>query len=145
MKLLIDDTTGEVALVPPGVQLEPLDGQTLRGTTESELDLIAQGGFLRIVAGELVAELPPVPIEVPAWRLHAIAGRTPHLGGTLAEAIDAAIAALPEPARTDVHASWHRGTVVRRDSPTVQQLAAALGLNASGLDYLFREAAAIAV
>jgi len=86
-----------------------------------------------------------VPSEVPAWRLHAVASRTPHGNATLAEAIDAAIASLPEPVRTNVHASWHRGTVVRRDSPTVQQLATGLGIAPAALDSLFRQAATIAV
>jgi len=87
-----------------------------------------------------------VPIEVPAWRLHAVASRTPYGDGvTLAEAIEGLITSLPEPSRTDVHASWHRGTVVRRHSPTVLSLAAELALDATELDSLFRQAAAIVV
>jgi len=87
-----------------------------------------------------------VPSEVPAWRLHAVASRTPYGDGvTLAEAIEGLITSLPEPTRTDVHASWHRGTVIRRHSPTVLSLAAELALDAADLDSLFRQAAAIAV
>jgi hypothetical protein len=87
-----------------------------------------------------------VPSEVPAWRLHAVAARTPYGEDlTLAEAIDGLISSLPEPSRTYVHASWHRGTVIVRNSPTVLGLAAELALDASELDSLFRQAAAIAV
>jgi hypothetical protein len=86
-----------------------------------------------------------VPLEVAAWRLHAIAALTPHGDITLATAIDAAIGALTEPSRTVADASWHRGTVVRRDSPTVLSLASGLGLEPADLDNLFRQAAAIQV
>jgi hypothetical protein len=87
-----------------------------------------------------------VPKEVAAWRLHAVASRTPYGDDlTLAEAIDGLISSLPEPSRTDVHASWHRGTVVRRHSPTVMSLAAELAMDAGELDSLFRQAAAIVV
>jgi hypothetical protein len=144
MKLLIH-SDGYVSFIPSGVTANAREGETLRDATEDELALIAQGGLLRVVDGDLTEVPLPPPDEVAAWRLHAIAALTPHGDITLADAIDGLINSLTEPDRTVIHASWHRGTVVRRDSPTVLSLAAELALEPADLDNLFRQAAAIQV
>lgn len=82
----------------------------------------------------------PVPDEVPAWRIKAIA----KLAG-LEHAIAAALASLSEPARTVASAAWLEGNVIRRDSATVNQLAAALGITSAQMDQMFRDAAALKV
>lgn len=82
----------------------------------------------------------PVPSEVPAWRLHAVA----EIAG-LSAGIDAVLAQLPEPSRTVAVAAWHKGTVIQRYAPTTLALAAALGLPNAQVDDLFRQAAAIQV
>lgn len=86
------------------------------------------------------ARAVPVPEELPAWRIKVVA----KLAG-LDGAIASALATLPEPARTVASAAWFDGNVIRRDSATVNQLAAALGLSAAQMDEFFRQAAALDV
>lgn len=89
-------------------------------------------------------ELPPTPLpvpeEVPAWRIKAVA----KLAG-IEPAINAALASLTEPNRTVATLAWAEGNVIRRDSATVQQLAAALGLTSEQMDDFFRQADSLAV
>jgi hypothetical protein len=89
-----------------------------------------------------IANPPPLPVpdEVPAWRIKAVA----KLAG-LEPAITAALGSLAEPARTVAAAAWYEGNVIRRDSATVNQLAAALGIPASEMDEMFRQAASIEI
>lgn len=90
---------------------------------------------------EIVPPSPaPVPAELPAWRIKAVAaihGLTP--------SITMILAALPEPQKTVAGLAWKEGNVIRRDSPTLLMLANALGLDSETLDGLFREAAALPV
>jgi hypothetical protein len=140
MKLLIDDTTGEVALVPPGLTLSPLPGQTLRDATAPELELIASNQLMRIINGELTVVPPPVPHEVAAWRARAVLDAAGLLSGVVA-----AIEGLAEPMRSHALAAWHGMAPVSRDSATVEAAREALSLTAAQTDDLFRAAAAITV
>jgi hypothetical protein len=64
-------------------------------------------------------------------------------GVTLAQ-VDAVIATIPDAiTRESVRVEWEYGTEVRRDSPFVEQLGPALGLDADAIDAAFREAAGI--
>lgn len=55
--------------------------------------------------------------------------------------VEAAIEALPEPARTRARIEWTKRPTVERNSPLVVQLGAAVGLNDAVLDALFIAAA----
>lgn len=55
--------------------------------------------------------------------------------------VEAAIEALPEPARTRARIEWTKRPTVERNSPLVAQLGAAVGLNDAVLDALFIAAA----
>lgn len=59
------------------------------------------------------------------------------------QAVEAALAAMPEPARKRARIEWDYRPTVRRDSPLVVQLGAALGLDSAALDDLFTHAAAL--
>jgi hypothetical protein len=58
-------------------------------------------------------------------------------------AVDAAIAALPSPAKEAAQIEWEYATEVKRDSQLVTQLAPSLGLDDAALDALFIAAAAL--
>lgn len=83
---------------------------------------------------------PPVPVEVPAWRIKAVA----KLAG-LDTAIAAALAALPEPQRTVATAAWTEGNTIRRDAATVIALGQVLNLSDAQIDDMFRQADALPV
>jgi len=57
--------------------------------------------------------------------------------------VDAAIAALPSPAKEAAQIEWEYATEVKRDSQLVTQLAPALGLADAALDALFTQAATL--
>lgn len=63
-----------------------------------------------------------------------------HAAGKL-PAVNAAIAALPDPPKTAALIEWEYSSTVRRDSQFVLLLGPALGLDAAGLDALFIAAA----
>lgn len=70
------------------------------------------------------------------------ARRALHAAGHLA-AVDAAIDALTEPARSVARIDWDYSNSVRRDNATMAALAAALGLSGAQVDALFAAARAI--
>lgn len=98
----------------------------------------------QLAAGWKPAPTPPPALEVPAtvaaWRIKAVI----KLGGH-ETAILAALAALPEPARTVVSAAWAQGNVFERNSRTVVAIGRAAGLSPAQLDALFIQAAALEV
>lgn len=138
MKLLITPT-GAVTLVPEDVSIAAGPEEVLRDATAEELALIEQGGYLRIVDGVLTAVPVPPPDEVPLWRLKQVAEAVPHDGGTLLEAIDAAVEDTP------AKWVWTSGTVISRNSDLLDLLADGLGLTGEQVDEFFRQAAAITV
>ena len=82
----------------------------------------------------------PVPTEIANWRAKAVLAQM----GLLA-AVDAALAALPEPQKTVVGFAWGGDAKLLRNSPTVLALGTALQLDAAALDDFFRAAAAIEI
>lgn len=80
----------------------------------------------------------PVPHEVTMRQ-----ARLALLGAGKLSGVDAAIASMPEPHKTAANIEWEYGNALRRDNPFVEQLGAALGLDAAGIDALFVEAAKI--
>ena len=118
--------------------------------TASPTDAEAHGRalFAAAVAGEFgpVAEYvapSPVPPTVPA-SVTMRQARLALLGAGLLDDVDAAIAAIPDPAnRKAAEIEWEYATVIERNSPLVQSLAAGLGLTAADIDDLLTLAATL--
>ncbi len=82
----------------------------------------------------------PVPGEIANWRAKAVL----ELAGLLT-AVEAALYAMPEPARTVALAAWNGGADLARNGPTVLAIAPVLNLTDSQVDDMFRQAAALEV
>jgi hypothetical protein len=80
----------------------------------------------------------PVPAEVPMWAIRAVLD----LAGLTAQ-ITAILQALPEPDRTVVNRVWEYGNFIRRASPVIGQLTAALEKTEAEVDAFFIQAAAL--
>lgn len=91
------------------------------------------------VAWDAIKDLPPPPpAAISATQLRVWCIRH----GIPLATIDAAIAAIPDPAqREEARVRWEYSTEVRRDFPLVLQLAAALGMTDAQVDDAFREGA----
>jgi hypothetical protein len=90
-----------------------------------------------------VFSAPPAPPPVVPSIVSMRQGRLALLqAGKLAD-VDAAIAALPSPAKEAAQIEWEYATEVKRDSQLVTQLAPSLGLDDAALDALFIAAAAL--
>jgi hypothetical protein len=81
-----------------------------------------------------------VPDEVPLWRIRAILA----MQGKEAQ-INTAINSLPDPPKTAALYVWQYGTVIERNSSTVQFIQSALGMTDNEVDAIFIEAANINV
>lgn len=85
----------------------------------------------------------PAPMAAPvATVTRRQALRALNDAGLLAS-VEAAINALPEPARTTARIDWDNATEFRRDFPLLAQLANAIGLTAVQVDALFASAVSI--
>lgn len=91
-------------------------------------------------------EWHPLPVE-PAGIQNAVTMRQARhalLNAGLLDAVDAAIAAIPdETERRQAQIDWEYATEVRKDWPWVQTLSTALGLSEEQLDQLFIEASGL--
>lgn len=65
------------------------------------------------------------------------------LGGGLLSGVETALNGLSSPAKEAALIEWEYATEIRRDSPLVTSLGAALNLNSAQIDALFVAAAAI--
>ncbi len=85
---------------------------------------------------------PPkrVPREIPNWRGKVVLSQAGHL-----EAVEAFLAALPEPQRTVALAAWTGDAKLARNSQTVLAIAAHLGLSSAEIDSLFIAAEALQI
>jgi hypothetical protein len=87
-------------------------------------------------------EPEPLPPQVPASITMRQCRLQLHATGKLA-LVDQAIAALPEPQKTEAQIEWEYGSVVWRSSPLIAMLAPVLGWDTSeAIDQQFIEAAA---
>lgn len=85
----------------------------------------------------------PAPVEVPA-AVSMRQARLALLHAGLLDDVEAALQAIPdETARRAAQIEWEYAQTVERDSPWVQQLAQALGLDGAMLDELFVQASAL--
>lgn len=92
-----------------------------------------------LIDGLPLPEPPPrVPREIPNWRAKAILATMGKL-----DAVDALIAAMPEPEATVMRLAWHGNAALARRSQTVRNLGQALGLTPADLDVFFISADAI--
>jgi hypothetical protein len=82
----------------------------------------------------------PVPLVIANWRAKAVLS----IAGIL-PAVETALDALTEPARTVALAAWNGSAQVHRNGPTVTAAIAALGLTDKAVDDLFIAAAALKV
>lgn len=96
---------------------------------------IVESGALRLMTPAELAEsqLPPVPLRVSMRQ-----ARLALLDQGLLSNVDAAIASLAEPQKSQVQIEWEYSQTVVRDRPFVALLGGALGLDDSQLDDLFR-------
>ena len=113
-----------------------------RVTSQAELDAITAPRF--VVADALSGawtvytgdDMPRVDVPVPTEVTMRQARLALHAAGKLA-AVNAAIAALPDPPKTAALIEWEYSSTVRRDSRFVALLGPTLGLDAAALDALF--------
>lgn len=92
-------------------------------------------------AGDTLPPTPPaslVPGEVTMRQARLALNAISKLS-----AVDAAIAAMADPQKTEAQIEWGYSSTVQRASPLVAQLGAALGLDGAELDQLFVTAAAL--
>lgn len=87
---------------------------------------------------QINASVASVPEEVLLYQFRAAVT----LAG-LKDAVDSAIAALPEPAKTVANEKWEYGNTVRRNHPMIVSLGAAIGQTPAQIDAIFRTAATI--
>ena len=92
------------------------------------------------VDGAVIRVIPALPVVIPHEVTMRQARLALHAAGKLT-AVNAAIAALPDPPKTAALIEWEYSSTVRRDSQFVALLGPALGLDAAGLDALFVAAA----
>jgi len=84
---------------------------------------------------------PPAPAFVPVVSMRQ--ARLALHGASLLTAVEAAINAMAEPAKTQARIEWDFATEVRRDWPLLVTLAGQLGLSDAEVDALFAAAAAL--
>lgn len=86
------------------------------------------------------APVPPEPVPTEVTMRQA---RLALLGAGLLTNVDAAINAMPEPAKSAARIEWDYSSAVQRHNGFVQQLGPALGLTDAQIDDLFRVAATL--
>lgn len=109
------------------------DALAAAGGIESRLWI--DGSAIHVVS----ASADPVPQEVTMRQARLAL----HAAGKLA-AVNAAIAALPDPPKTAALIEWEYSSTVRRDSKFVAMLGPAIGLDSAALDALFIAASKLA-
>lgn len=115
-----------------GVSGVTLVNNRIAEVTGGDIDELNERLARAIAAGTL--EVPAVPAitrrQLRLWL---------HRNGKL-DAVVAALEALPEPAKTEAAIEWADAVSFERNHPMVEQIGAALGLNAEEMDTAWREA-----
>jgi hypothetical protein len=146
MKISVPTTNpGRVTKIP-GALPPVAAGRAIIEPTEDQLADLAEGKtyWTPNEDGTVTLSVPPtkVPSEIPAWKGRTILRLTPAGGGTLWDAVQAAITALPTQQKVAAEEVLG-GTVWARQSPTLTALAGALDLTSEQVDALFIAAVAI--
>lgn len=89
--------------------------------------------------GSAIIPAPPAPEPVPE-QVTMRQARLALLGAGKLAAVDAAINAMPEPAKSAARIEWDYSSAVQRHNGFVVQLGPALGLTDAQIDDLFRAA-----
>lgn len=114
----------------------PTSGEVFAYESEAEREEFGAAELVAMTDEEVAQHLNP-PAPVPQEVTMQKARRALRAAGKLA-AVEAAIDALPEPARSDARDQWEYSATVQRHNPLVLNLAQQLGLD---LDALFAQAA----
>jgi len=110
---------------------------------EPEFADLLPAGSVEITEEEAQALRPkPAPVFIASVTMRQ--ARLALLGAGLLDAVEAAIAAMPDATqRRAAEIEWEYAQTVDRESPFTQQLASGLGLTSEQLDALFTQAAAL--
>ena len=114
------------------------------GSTEvppPDFDAVASGCFWRGDRWEVIEAQPPAAVVPSAVTMRQT--RLALLGAGLLAQVNAAIAAMPGAEGEAARIEWEYAQEVRRDSPLVAGLSAALGLTDEALDDLYQVAAGL--
>lgn len=96
------------------------------------------------ILDEQAAQTPVPPRSVAMWRARTIMKVTPWEGGTLFQAVQAAIDGLEDPIqKAAAEEALERGDIFDRDGVFVPMLAQAVGVTEGQLDELMAQAAAL--
>jgi hypothetical protein len=117
--------------------LRPGARWTLRGFTYDGLEWLddsTKPTEAEVAAKMLEPEPVPVPQEVPTWALREVCMIRGH-----AEAIAAAIDALPEPPREIAKNRWNHKDTISRGSSMISAMQQILGWTSDYVDELFRD------
>jgi hypothetical protein len=104
---------------------------------------LPEGAGIGWLYADGVFSAPPAPPPVVPSIVSMRQGRLALLQAGKLDDVDAAIAALPSPAKEAAQIEWEYAIEVKRDSQLVAQLAPSLGLDDAALDALFIAAAAL--
>ena len=119
----------------------PADWMGRTTTPPPEYDRATQGAFFRDGAWEVETA---APVRIMPMSVTPRQARLALLQIGKLDAVSAALAAIPDPARrTAAQIEWEYATVIDRNSPLVQSLAAGLNLTDAQLDDLFTQAAGL--
>lgn len=113
-----------------GVQVpsQPFPTDALRVVFDGQQYLVYQPGDALPLESKQSAVPQEVTMRQARLALNAI--------GKLS-AVDAAIAAMPEPTKTQAQITWEFSSMVQRSQPLVLSLGSALGLSSADIDQLF--------
>jgi len=80
----------------------------------------------------------PVPKKITSWQARAALKLTPMGEGTLFDAVESAIAALPEDnQKIVIQTAWENNANFERNAPTIIALSEAIGMTSEQVDELF--------
>lgn len=106
------------------------------------IDANIGGGIGDSIVDGVVVPKPASPVPVPQSVTMRQARLALHAAGLLS-GVDAAIAAMPEPAKTAALIEWEYAGNVERNAGLVPAMAAALGMSDADIDDLFISAATL--
>lgn len=133
-----ENPKGYPAAYPRDSTLVPDIASTPDGWTEisqQDYSALIQSHYSAVAA---INAQEQAPEEVLLWQFRAAVT----LAG-LKDAVDAAVAALPEPSKTVATEKWEYGNTVRRNHAMITSLSASLGLTSNQVDNIFKTAASL--